>query len=246
MKSLLLPQKTSTAPHTTLSKGSSTNINAGRRSRVRERLLNAKLGSLYDYEILEMFLYLSIPRRDVKPLAKKLLHDFKTLACIVNTTPGELAKITGIGSNTVANLKLLREIIHRINKEEIYKTNAINNRESLIKFLRSSVGFQTNENIHILYLNSKNHLIDDEIIDYGTANKITLYPREVVKKALDTNATAVIICHNHPSGDTTPSRADILMTKNLESALQAVDVILHDHVIISPSNYFSFRNKKLI
>lgn len=221
-------------------------IQKGRRVRLRERLLNSKLNFLFDYEILELFLYLSIPRKDVKPIAKELIQHFKSIGNIVNSEAEELSKISGLGISSISNFKLLKEIVYRINRESVSKRDLISSKDELVTYLRSSIGFKQKENIHVLYLNSKNQLIKDKIIDYGTANKVTIYPREVVKEALDSNSTAVIICHNHPSGDTKPSQADIKMTHNLQSALNAVEILLHDHVIISPSGYFSFKSERLI
>lgn len=220
--------------------------NQGRRKRLRKRLIESQLGKLYDYEILELFLYLSIPRKDTKPLAKQLLKKFGSIGKLINADAPDIRNVDGVGESTIANLYLLKEITFRANKEAILSKPIISSKNDLINYLRSSIGNGSIERVHILYLNNKNRLIGDEILDYGTTNRVAIYPREIVKKAIFLNASAVILAHNHPSGNTKPSQSDIDQTNELQLALEAVDVVLHDHVIISSNSYFSFKTNDLL
>ncbi len=217
-------------------------LHLGHRQRLKERLRKSGLGELPDYEIIELLLFLSIPRKDVKPLAKKMMQHFGSISQIINADEIELKKIPEITDSIIANIRVVKEIHFRANKEIILNKPIISSKDDLIKYLRSSIGHSKTENLKILLLDSKNRIIGDETAKHGSTNTIAIYPREIVKSAIFHNASAVIICHNHPSGNTKPSRSDIQQTAILKEALSSIDVVLHDHVIISASSYYSFKS----
>lgn len=219
---------------------------AGHRQRVKGKILHSSLASLTDYEILEIALFNSIPRKDVKPLAKTLLKEFGNIGKIVNSSPHILKQIAGIGDSTIILFKTLQEIVHRVNKEQILKQPIINSWDKLLDYVRSKIGYSSTENLYTLYLNHKNILITDKLHDHGTVNTVSIYPREIVKAALFYEASSVVIVHNHPSGVTDPSRADRDLTVSVQEALRTVDIKLLDHVIISSSSYFSFKIHHLL
>ncbi|MCH9753989.1 MAG: DNA repair protein RadC [Alphaproteobacteria bacterium] len=219
---------------------------AGHRDRAKEKLLKSKASSLSDYELVELVLFYSIPRKDVKPLAKKLIKQFGNVGNVVNAPIQKLDQIPGVGKSTIVLLKLLQSIIREVSKEQITDKPVINSWDQLIIYLRANIGYKTTENFHTLFLNSKNILIEDETHDHGTVNSIGVYPRELVKSALYHDASSVILVHNHPSGITKPSKADISLTDEILKALDAVGITLIDHVIISKNSYFSFKANKLL
>lgn len=222
------------------------NLLVGHRDRAKEKLIKSKPSTLSDYELVELILFHSIPRKDVKPLAKKLLKNFGNIGNIVNATKQKLEQIHGIGKSTIVLLKLFQYVIQEVTKEQILDRPVIGSWDKLITYLRSNIGYKTTENFHTLFLNSKNILITDESHDYGTVNSIGVYPREIVKSALYHDASSVILVHNHPSGITKPSKADIKLTELILDALTTVGITLIDHVIISSNSYFSFKANKLL
>lgn len=218
----------------------------GHRNRLKEIFKSSKLGALQDFMILELLLFLVIPRRDVRKLSRELIKHFGSLTKVLYADDASLLSFSGIGDSALHCFKLVREIAFNISRKEVSNKPLISNKEELLKYLRTSIGNSPTEKVHILYLNSKNMLLFDEIHDHGTVDRIGIYPREVVKKALRYNASAVIISHNHPSGFTSPSKDDIRQTEQLKAALEPIEVMLHDHVIISKSCYFSFRLNGLL
>lgn len=222
------------------------NFIVGHRGRAKERLIKSKSSTLSDYELVELMLFHSIPRKDVKPLAKKLLNHFGNIGNIVNASTQQLEQIYGIGKSTIVLLKLFQSIIQEVTKEQILNRPVIGSWDKLITYLRANIGYKTTENLHTLFLNSKNILITEESHDYGTVNSIGVYPREIVKSALYYDASSVILVHNHPSGITKPSQSDIKLTELILNALTAVGITLIDHVIISSNSYFSFKANKLL
>lgn len=221
-------------------------IKGGHRKRLKDKLVRSNLGNLHDCEILELILFNSIPRKDVKPLAKLLLKKFGNLGKVINASPVSLMQINGIGESTIVLFKIFQESIYRITKEQILKKPIINSWEKLLEYLRSSIGYSGTENLYTLYLNNKNILITDEIHCHGTVSSISIYPREIVKAALYYDASSVILVHNHPSGVTTPSQLDKELTRSTQEALKTINVKLLDHVIISSSSYFSFKTHNLL
>ena len=222
------------------------NFNKGHRARLKNKFLKNKAESLYDYEVLELLLFYSIPRKDVKPLAKLLITQFGNLGNILNSHSSKLDQVAGIGKNTVILLKLLKEILLVTNKEQILKKPILNSWEKLIQYLRSNIGYDSTENMKALYLNSKNVLLGEELYNCGTVNKICVYPREILKAALYYDAIAVILVHNHPSGFAKPSDSDVDATMLIKDALKTLDIELIDHVIITPNNEFSFNSNSLL
>ncbi len=226
-----------------------TNVSSeGHRQRIREKFLKNGGSALADYELLEAYLTIAIPRRDVKPLAKRLIAKFGSFAEVISAPNEELLEVDGVGENTLFALKMVREAAERMSWEVLKNADApvISNMDALIDYCRMSMAYQEVEEFRLIYLNAKNMVIEEETQQRGTINHVSIHPREVVRAALDKKAAAVIMVHNHPTGDTTPSRADIDVTKKVKEALNAMNIELHDHVIVSKSGYYSFRDGGLI
>lgn len=221
-------------------------LHSGHRKRLRERLLKSKKGSLPDYEVLEVLLFASSPRSDVKPLAKTLIAQLGSLAKVLNASESELLKVKGMNESAVAHLRVVQEAAERLLKEEVTSKPILQSWKALLDYCRASMGHLKSEQFRILFLNSKNRLIADELQEVGTVDQTPVYPREVVKRALELEASAIILVHNHPSGDTTPSKADIQLTRKIIQACEAVGIALHDHVIVSALSHCSFKSNGII
>ena len=210
--------------------------------------MKTDLRTLPDYEILEMMLFYAIPRIDTKAIAKQLLAEFGSIAGVINASPHELSKIAGVGEGTKHLFKLLLDFHSRLFVPvEPKQLNVLSNWEAVLDYCRLTMGYQRKaEFFRVLYLNRKNHLLTDEFHDYGTIDCVQVYPREIARKVIESCASAVILIHNHPSGDTKPSNADIEVTKTIAKALEPVGAVVHDHLIVSGSQYFSFRANKLL
>ena len=222
--------------------------NEGHRQRIREKFLNNGGSALADYELLEAYLTIAIPRRDVKPLAKQLIAKFGSFAEVINAKNEDLLSVSGVGENTLFALKIVSEAARRMSWEMLKDKDApvIADMDALIDYCRMAMAYQDVEEFRLIYLNGKNRVIAEVTQQKGTINHVAIHPREVVKSALDNHASAVIMVHNHPTGDTTPSRADIDMTKKVNEALSAVNIQLHDHVIVSKYGCYSFRSAGLM
>lgn len=218
----------------------------GHRGRLRRRLLAAGPDSLPDYELLELVLFSALPRQDVKPLAKALLHHFDSFAGVISAPPGRLAEVPGVGDAVVATLKVVQAAAQRLARDEVMTRPVIGSWQKLLDYCRASMAREANEHFRVLFLNRRNELIADEVQQRGTVDHTPVYPREVLKRALELGATAVIMVHNHPSGDPTPSAADIAMTREVKEAGDKLGVALHDHVIIGRNGHASFRTLGLI
>ena len=218
----------------------------GHRKRLRERFMANDGDGMPDYEILELLLALAIPRADVKPLAEALLGRFGSLGEVLSAAPQALGEVAGMGEAAVAALKVVRIAGLRLARQQIMNTNAIGSWDSLIDYCKAAMGYEKVEQFRILFLDRKNVLIADEVQQRGTVDHTPLYPREVVKRALDLGASALILVHNHPSGDPTPSRDDIEMTKKVRDAGERLGIALHDHVIIGKSTHVSFKSLGLL
>lgn len=218
----------------------------GHRARLKARLVESNLGSVADYEILELIICLAIPRKDVKTLAKTLIKRFGSLGKVLNADPSLLTQISGVGPAVISTFRLFRETIAKVTKEQIMETNIISSWDKLIEYVRSTMGYNATEQLRILFLNNKNMLLADEFQNYGTVSSISIYPREILKKVIHHSASAVILIHNHPSGNTTPSKADLELTEVTVRALGTIDVKLLDHIIISSSSHYSFKAHHLI
>ena len=218
----------------------------GHRHRLRERFELAGADSLPDYELLELLLFLAIPRGDVKPLAKKILERFGSLTSAMSAEPAELASIAGVGETTIHMLKLVRAAGLRLGHEEIMSRPVIDNWQRLLDYCRASMAYAKIEQFRLLFLDRKNGLIADEVHQTGTVDHTPVYTREVVKRALDLGASAIIMVHNHPSGDATPSKADVDMTHDVRDACEKLGIALHDHVIIAKGGHSSFKSLGLL
>lgn len=218
----------------------------GHRARLKARLIQSNLGLVADYEILELILCLAIPRKDVKPLAKILINKFGSLGKVLNADPSLLAQVSGVGPSVISTFRLFREVIASVTKEQIVNDNIFSSWDKMIEYVRSTMGYNSTEQLRVLFLNNKNMLLADELQDYGTISSISIYPREIVKKAIYHSASAIILIHNHPSGSTKPSKSDLELTEVTVQALSAIDVKLLDHVIVSSANHYSFKANRLI
>ena len=199
-----------------------------------------------DYELLEMLLFRAFPRGDTKPLAKQLLARFGTFAEVINAPEDRLREVAGVGARVIDELKLVRAVALRLLRGEIMGRKVLASWSTVIDYCRAAQGFDQKEQFRILFLDRKNQLIADEVQQEGTVDHTPVYVREVVKRALELSATAIILVHNHPSGDTTPSRADIDMTKLIIEAAKPLGVTVHDHIIVGRTGHSSLRRLRLI
>jgi DNA repair protein RadC len=218
----------------------------GHRARMRGKLLTAGPDALLDHELLEMQLFLALPRRDTKPIARALLARFGSFGNAIAARPQELRQIEGMGEAGIAALKTVHAAALRLMREEVMDRPILNNWERLIGYLNAAIAREAVEQFRILFLDSKNRLIADEAQARGTINHTPVYPREVVKRCLELQATAVILVHNHPSGDPTPSGADIEMTSEIRAAAATLGIVVHDHLIIGNGRHLSFRKEGLL
>ena len=218
------------------------NGHSGHRERLRERFLTGGPGALPDYEMLELLLYGAITRADTKPLAKRLLDRFGSYANVISAAPDDLKSVNGVGDSVLATLKIVCDAAIRLARHELTQRDVISSWQQLIDYCRAAMGRENVEQFRIFFLDRKNALIKDEEQQRGTVDQTAVYPREVVKRALELNASAIIMVHNHPSGDTTPSRGDIEMTRLVKDACEKIGITLHDHVIISARAEASFRS----
>ncbi|MFQ3307715.1 MAG: DNA repair protein RadC [Candidatus Midichloriaceae bacterium] len=221
----------------------------GHRQRLKERFLKSTIRSLPDYEILEMLLFYVIPIKDTKEISKMLLKKHGSLMGVLNADKSQLLQIKGVGSSVYLHFRLLKDLFSRLHVPQDLskeKTHVLNNWNSVVNYCNLTMGFQKTESFRILYLNSKNNLIEEDVIDYGTVDRIAIHPREIVKNALTHSASAVILVHNHPSGDVNPSKQDIELTNKIVDGLRSVCITVHDHIIVSQNNYYSFRTNNLI
>ena len=226
-------------------KGTTEPDHAGHRQRVRERFLKAR-GELADYELIELLLFAAMPRRDVKPIAKALLKRFGSFAGVLNADVRSLTEINGMGETAAISLIAVREAAVRLLQSDILEQPVLGNWQSLMDYVRAAMAHGKKEQFRILFLNRKNVLIADELQQEGTVDHTPVYPREVIKRALDLGASALILVHNHPSGDPTPSQADIEMTRELQSAGDKLGIQLHDHIVVSKNGNTSFKTLGLL
>jgi DNA repair protein RadC len=219
---------------------------AGHRQRLRDRFSNGGADAVPDYELLEMILFRAFPRIDTKPIAKRLLAQFGSFAEVIAAPPERLKEIEGVGDRAVQELKLIKTAAERLTKGQIQVRPALSSWSGVLDYLRLAQGFEAREHFRILFLDKKNHLIADEVQGRGTVDHTPVYVREVVKRALELSATAIILVHNHPSGDPTPSRADVDVTKQIIDAAKPLGVTVHDHIIVGRSGHASLKALRLI
>jgi DNA repair protein RadC len=205
---------------------------AGHRQRLRERFRKGGPDALPDYELLELVLFQALPRRDTKALAKRLIARFGSFAEVVNAPDARLKEVQDAGDAVVTELKLIRAAALRLMRAQIMQRPALSSSSDVLNYLRAAQAYEDREQFRVLFLDKKNRLVADEIQQQGTVDHTPVYVREVVKRALEHSATAIILVHNHPSGDPTPSRADIDMTKQIVAAAKPLGVAVHDHVIV--------------
>ncbi len=216
------------------------------RKRLRERFLNGDPESFPDYELLELLLFYSVDRVDVKPLAKALLAEFGSLGAVLAAEPKRLERYPRITERTIVLFRAFRETARRVLRERIAKAPVISSWDTLLDYCRATMADEPTERVRVLYLDRKNRLIRDEMQQPGTVDAAPLYPREVVKRALELGASALILVHNHPSGDPTPSQSDIAITKDVIAACTPLGIVVHDHVVVGRSGCVSFRSRGLL
>ncbi len=218
----------------------------GHRKRLRERFLQSGGKGMADYELLEIILFASKPRGDVKPLAKKLIAEFGNIARVLSASPDELARISGMREAAIVSIKVAQEAANRLLGAEIAEQPILQSWKSLLDYCRATMSYNKTEQFRIFFLDRKNKLIADELQQEGTVDHTPVYPREVVKRALDLGASSMILTHNHPSGDPTPSKADIEMTQKIIQAAAPLNVTVHDHLIIAGKSHYSFASHGLL
>ncbi len=218
----------------------------GHRTRMRARLLTAGPESLADHEMLEMILFLALPRRDTKPIARALLTRFGSYAAAIAAPLQELRGVEGLGEAGAAALKTVQAAALRLVRAELVNRPLLANWDRLIEYLTAALARERVEQVRVLFLDNRNRLLADEMQGRGTVNHTPVYPREVVKRALELQASALILVHNHPSGDPSPSREDVAMTLEVKEAAAALSLVLHDHVIIGNGRWLSFRREGLL
>jgi DNA repair protein RadC len=219
-------------------------LNAGHRERLRERFLRGGGEALADYEMLELVLFRAIPRRDVKPLAKILLQRFGSFSEVVTAAPTRLKEIKDVGDSVVAELKIVEAAALRLSREKLEKRQTLGAFKQVLDYCRSAMAYRETEEFRVLFLDKKQGLIADEVQGRGTVDHTPVYPRELVRRALELNASGVILVHNHPSGDPAPSEADIVMTQNIVAVAKPLGVSVHDHIIIGRNGHSSLRAMK--
>jgi DNA repair protein RadC len=218
----------------------------GHRARLRQRFREAGAETLPDYELLEMVLYGAFPRGDTKPLAKELIRRFGSFAEVVAAPESRLAEVPGVGESVITALKVVHAAAARLRRVELRDRPVLSSWSAVLDYCRAAMAFAEKEQFRILFLDKRNHLIADEVQQEGTVDHTPVYPRELVKRALELSATAVILVHNHPSGDPTPSTADIEMTRQIVEIAAPLGIVVHDHIIVGKDGHASLRGLKLM
>ncbi len=213
----------------------------GHRERLRDRFLDGGAAAMPDYELMELVLFAAIPRRDVKPLAKALIAQFGSFAEVLAAPRARLLEMEGIGESVVAQLKIVEAAALRLSRSRMLNKPALSSWAALIDYCIAAMARSPHEEFRVLFLDRKNILIADEVQTRGTIDHAPVYPREIVKRALELGASAIILVHNHPSGDPTPSRADIEMTREVSAAAKALKIAVHDHLVVGRSGHASFK-----
>ncbi|MFY9735023.1 MAG: DNA repair protein RadC [Rhodoplanes sp.] len=218
----------------------------GHRERLRARFREAGSDAVTDYELLELLLFRALPRRDVKPLAKALIAKFGSFAETIAASPQRLAEVPGLGEAAITEIKIVQAAANRLARGEVKRRPVLSSWSTVLDYCRTAMAFADKEQFRILFLDKRNQLIADELQQVGTVDHTPVYPREVVKRALELSATAIILVHNHPSGDPTPSRADIQMTQAIVEVAKPLGIAVHDHIIVGKEGHTSFKGLRLI
>ncbi len=225
-----------------LPSGTTPSYIADHRKRLRHRFMQGGAAAMPDYELLELVLFRAIPRRDVKPLAHALMDRFGDFNRVVTAPVERLRDISGVGDAVITELKIMEAAAHRMARARVIQQNVVSSWDALLDYCHTTMAHRETEQFRVIYLDRKNVVIADEEQAKGTVDHVPVYPREVAKRALELNASALILVHNHPSGDPTPSQADIAMTDQINNACLALGLTLHDHLIIGKSRELSFRS----
>ncbi|HET9903795.1 MAG TPA: DNA repair protein RadC [Xanthobacteraceae bacterium] len=218
----------------------------GHRERLRARFREAGPEALADYELLELVLFRAIPQRDVKPIAKRLIEIFGSFAEAITAPPARLAEIPGIKEAAITEFKIVAAAAQRLARGAVKRRPALSSWSAVLDYCRTTMAFADKEQFRILFLDKRNQLIADEVQQVGTVDHTPVYPREVLKRALELSATAIILVHNHPSGDPTPSQADIQMTQAIVDVAKPLGIAVHDHIIVGKEGHASFKGLKLM
>lgn len=219
---------------------------ADHRARLRSRFTEGGAAALPDYELLELVLFRALPRQDVKPLARRLIDTFGDFGQVLSASPARLIEVTGVGEAVVTELKIVEAAAQRLARARVLHRPVLSSWQALLDYCHTAMAHRTTEQFRVLYLDRKNLLIADEEQARGTVDHVPVYPREVVKRALELDASALILVHNHPSGDPTPSQADIAMTEQIRRGAEALGLVLHDHLVIGRGRELSFRAEGLL
>ena len=219
---------------------------AGHRERLRARFLNGGAEAMPDYELLELTLFAAVPRRDTKPLAKALLVRFGSFAEVIAAPRARLLEVKGVGEGVVHHLKIVEAAAQRLAKTRVINRPVLSSWTALLDYCTAAMARSTQEEFRVLFLDRKNVLIADEVQNRGTVDHTPVYPREIIKRALELSASAIILAHNHPSGDPTPSKADIQMTREVANVAKAMGIAVHDHLVIGRGGHASFKSLGLL
>ncbi|MEP1539058.1 MAG: DNA repair protein RadC [Paracoccaceae bacterium] len=239
----MLPFLMDEAEPVTLPTGKPPSYISDHRKRLRARFMDGGPKALPDYELLELVLFRAIPRQDVKPLAHELLHSFGDFNRVVSATPESLRRLKGVGDAVICELKIIEAAAQSLARSKVMNRHAISSWDALLDYCHTTMAHRETEQFRVLFLDRKNVLIADEEQAKGTIDHVPVYPREVAKRALELNASALILVHNHPSGDPTPSQSDIDMTAQINAACNALGLNLHDHIIVGKSQELSFKSE---
>jgi len=220
--------------------------NREHRKRLRQKFLTAGMGAFHEYEVVEFLLTFAIPRKNVKPQAKELLREFGSLKGIVDAEIGDLERIKGVGKESAIVIKFIRELATLYLKQKAKEKPQIACTSELLDFCKTAMGGKKDEEFCVIYLDAQNQIIEFETVQKGIANQAVVYPRQVLERALRMKASALILAHNHPSGHVRPSDADIRLTKTIQETAKALDILIHDHIIIGENRFFSFREEGLM
>ena len=218
---------------------------SGHRSRLRDKFARSGVEALAEYELLELLLFRSIPRRDTKPIAKRLIATFGSFSEVLNASPRRLKEVNGVGQATVTDLQLVKAAAQMTISGKVRERPVLSSWSAVLDYCKAMMAFEEREQFRVLFLDKKNKLIGDEVQNTGTVDHTPVYPREVVKRALELSATAIILVHNHPSGDPTPSSADVEMTRKINEVAGSLGIAVHDHIIIGREGHVSMKGQQL-